>query len=111
MFSSRRQFVITAIIAIASMVGIACRTAEAAKGPAPKEVRVEGRLVSGDVTARTVVVRVSNGSLVTLTIPATAKVERNGRKATLVAFKVNDRVEARFAPGSTVVVKFEGVGP
>ncbi len=52
--------------------------------------------------------RIQGGRLVTVSVPASIKIERNGVRATLAAFKAGDRVQARFLNNATT--KFEGVG-
>ncbi len=75
---------------------------------APRETRLEGTLVSTNLLASQAVVRIQGGRLVTVSVPASIKIERNGVRATLAAFKAGDRVQARFLNNATT--KFEGVG-
>jgi hypothetical protein len=56
-------------------------------------------------------VRKTNGQIVSIFIPTTAKIERNDFKTALSAFKVNEAVQARFAANGTTVIKFKGLGP
>lgn len=80
-----------------------------ADGGGAKAPRLEGILVS--VSSPSVTIRLQNRATQTITIVATTKIERNGRAASLAAFKSGDRVQARFAANGSSVVKFEGVGP
>ncbi|MEQ1828736.1 MAG: hypothetical protein ABL921_22425 [Pirellula sp.] len=86
----------------------------AASGPGSggggvREPRLEGTLVA--VNAPMVSVRTRNGTVRIIAIPPTAKIERNDVRATLAAFKIGDRVQARFTLNGATVTKFEGVGP
>ncbi len=110
MSKSRRQFVtglLGAGLAIAGLVSLAANV----EAKDPPQTRVEGRLAGKNVPARRMSVKLQNGTLRVLTIPATAKVERNGQTASLSAFKIDDRVQARLLVDGTTVIKFEGVGP
>ena len=79
-----------------------------ADGGGAKAPRLEGLLAS--VSSPSVTIRLQNVAMRTLTIVATTKIERNGRTASLAAFKSGDRVQARFTASGSSVVKFEGVG-
>ena len=78
-------------------------------GNGAREPRLEGILVS--VSSPTVTIRLKNGTSRSITITGTTKIERNGRTASLAAFRTGDRVQARFTANGSAVVKFEGVGP
>ena len=111
MSNSRRNFltsVFGALLAIAGLVSFAANQVEAKD---PPQTRVEGTLAAKNVTARRMSVRLQNGTIRVLTIPAAAKIERNGVKVGLNAFKINDRVQARLLVDGVTVIKFEGVGP
>ena len=110
MSNSRRKFLIGffgAMLAFATLAGFATTRVEAKD---PPQTRVEGKLAGVNVAARIVTVRLQNGTTRALTIPTTAKVERNGVRASLSAFKVNDSVQARLLVDGVTVIKFEGVG-
>lgn len=109
---NRRRFLATsmaAAIAFVSMVSLTAQPSMAKNGG--RQPRLEGTLVSVNLATSTVSVRRQNGVVVSLFIPANAKIERNDLHATLGAFKVGDKVQARFAADGTTVIKFEGVGP
>ena len=111
MFQNRRGFLV-ALFAVATMFGMSMLQSQAfafGGGGGGREPRVEGILVA--VSGNVVSVRTQNGVVRTLAIPAAAKVERNGVRVPLTAFKINDRVQARFTANGATVVKFEGVGP
>src|SRR5438128_2530285 len=75
-------------------------------------VGVEGVLINVDLMAGTVTIRNRRQqTIVVATGPAT-KIERNERRATLAAFQLGDRVEAKLASStSNLAVKLEAVGP
>jgi hypothetical protein len=108
MMIQRRNFLTLAMAAIMTIVGIAAFDAKPAQAKSPQ---VEGRLVAKNVTTRQVTIRTQSGNNVVLTIPITAKIERNGVHTTLKAFKIGDFVQAKFDASGRVVIKFEGVGP
>lgn len=72
--------------------------------------RVEGFAVRINVSTRLVVVELRNGGIRRLSVPTTAKVERNNVHATLAAFALGDFVQARLN-ASGVVTKIEAAGP
>lgn len=100
-------FVVAGVLAL-GLVGPAAKDAYA-KGN--KNLRVEGVAVSIDVNAGTVLVTTSQNGLVGVATGAQTKIERNGVKVTLAAFRIGDRVQARFQTGNAVAVKIEAVGP
>lgn len=106
MLSRRQSFF---AILSAAMLGVLALTATPAL--AKSGGRVEGNLVMVDASISNVVVATRGGNQVVLYIPGSAKVERNGARASLSAFKLGDRVQARLGTDGTTVVKFEGVGP
>ncbi len=108
--SSRRKFLagcIGALLALAGLMSFASQV----EAKDPPQTRVEGKLVTRNLTTRVVTIQKQGGSLVNLTIPTTAKIERNGIKVGLNAFKANDAVQARLLVNGVTVIKFEGVGP
>lgn len=71
--------------------------------------RVEGTVAavgSGHVTIRT-----RGGTAVQVTVSSSTKIERNGRRVALSAFKVGDRGQARLVAGSQLATKVEAAGP
>ncbi len=111
MFQKFRNVVLLAIVA-AMFFGASQMTSPAFAdrgGGGAREPRLEGTLVA--VNAPMVSVRSRNGTVRIIAIPPTAKIERNDVRATLAAFKIGDRVQARFTLNGATVTKFEGVGP
>jgi hypothetical protein len=83
--------------------------AQAAKGK--KEVRVEGKLVNVDLTTGVLTIQTKAGN-VFVGVNSATKIERNGFKATLAQFKLNDFTQARFATAITEpALKVEAKGP
>jgi hypothetical protein len=73
---------------------------------------VEGALVSVNAAAGTLNIRVRRSQTVEIATNPTTKIERNDRRATLAAFKLGDRVEAKFlTTAGSVAFKVEAVGP
>lgn len=111
MSQDRRKFLVSvlgALLAIAGLFSFAAGNASAKGGG--NQPRLEGTLVAKNVAARRMTVRLQGGATRVLVIPATAKVERNGVTASLNAFKIGDRVQARFTADGLTVIKFEGTG-
>lgn len=111
MSNGRRKFltsVLGAMFAIASLASFAANQVQAKD---PPQTRVEGTLNGKNVAQRKMAVRLQNGTIRLLVIPTTAKVERNGVKVGLNAFKIDDRVQARLLVDGVTVIKFEGTGP
>lgn len=75
-----------------------------------KELRVEGIVTELSVANGTVRLQTRGGMVVVSTSAAT-KIERNGRRATLAAFLIGDRAQARFATIPGPATKLEAVGP
>ena len=71
--------------------------------------RVEGTITAVNVGGRTVTFRFGNGSTRTVTVAATATIERNELHSSLAAFLVGDFGEARL-DASGVAIKVEAVG-
>ena len=111
MSNSRRKFLVGCFGALLAIAGLASFAGSQVIAKDPPQTRVEGRLVAKNVAARRMSVRLQNGTSRVLTIPATAKVERNGVTVGLNAFKINDAVQARLLVDGVTVIKFEGVGP
>jgi hypothetical protein len=111
MFQNRRNFVVMLLALVASVFSSNAIQSSKAFAGGNKALRLEGRLVSKIGSDHIASVRKSNGQIVSISIPTTAKIERNGVTVALTAFKVNDVVQARFAANGTTIVKFEGVGP
>lgn len=112
MSRARRQFLVVVcglMVAAFGMLSGFAGVAEAGKGSSKtNEVRVEGRATAVDATIRVVVIRKSNGQSQSLSVPTTAKVERNGVSAPLSAFKVGDFVQARLT--NNIITKIEARG-
>lgn len=107
---NRRSLLVVAMTGLfAACMSLVSTSAAFAKGGV-KEPRVEGTLASVNVVSSQVTITLQGGATRTLTIPATAKIERNGVPATLASFKKGDRVQARFTADGSTVVKFEGTG-
>lgn len=111
MSNSRRQFLTSVFGALLAIAGLASFATNQVEAKDPPQTRVEGTLAAKNVTARRVSVRLQNGTLRVLTIPATAIIQRNGVAVSLSAFKINDHVQARLLVDGVTVIKFEGVGP
>ncbi len=111
MLKNRRQFIGLVVAMVVAVMGMLQSSSEALAKGGGNQPRIEGVLVSMNVASRTANVRLQNNTVRSVSIPAAAKVERNGVRVTLAAFKVNDRVQARYAADGVTVVKFEGVGP
>ena len=110
---SVRCFVISACalaaLSISGVFGAGSHPAEAASGR--RDVRVEGLVASVDVVAGTVTIQTRTVGVLVRTNGAT-KIERNGVRRPLSAFKVGDRGQARFSDASAVFAsKVEAVGP
>ncbi len=78
-------------------------------GSTATETRVEGAATAVDPAAGTVTVRTQTGAAVTVKSGTKTKVERNGKDATLAAFKVGDKVEARVGADG-IATKLEATG-
>ena len=70
--------------------------------------RVEGTLAAVSGTSLTVTAR-GNRS-VNIAFNAATRLERNGRRVTISAFQIGDRIEARLGTGG-VATKIEATGP
>lgn len=109
MGSTRRTFLFSCFSLMFAMVAITMTSSQAqAKGPS-NVTKLEGTLVSKNVAASKLSIRKTGGTVVVVTVPSTAKVERNGVKTTIASFKVKDFVQVRSVNGT--VVKVEAVGP
>jgi hypothetical protein len=104
------------ILPVAVVVALAAVTltpsAAVASGPGnggATETRVEGVVTSVNAAAGTLVITTQGGTAVTVTTTGSTKIERNGARATLAAFKAGDRGQARVTGG--VATKVEAVGP
>ena len=106
----RRHVLLALVLAVFAMAcGLLDTQPAFAKG---KLIGVEGRLQSVDVARRTVTIRTSRGQNRVIVTNANTKIERNDRRATLAAFKIGDRVEAKYTSvDAPAAVKVEAVGP
>jgi len=75
-----------------------------------KRDRVEGRIVAIDLAQSTVTIRTQAGEDVPALADSRTKIERNGFHATLSSFKVGDRGQAMFSPGTSRASKLEATG-
>lgn len=83
-----------------------------ATAKADRALRLEGTLVAVDLSASSVTVKVQSGVMVVVLTNANTKIERNGMRVTLAAFRLGDRVQARFANTSgNLAIKLEAAGP
>ncbi len=107
MFKSRRNFLVSLCTILTVALSLIAVSQEAmAKG---KPIQIQGILVRAVPRTSTVVIR-RTGTTVTVVLPAGIKIERNGVKVGLNAFKAGDRVQVRYAPNGVTIVKFEGTG-
>jgi hypothetical protein len=111
MLKARRRFSILLVVCLASLFSLtAYHSADAGTGGGGgRQARLEGILVS-PIAGSVARIRLQNGSIVSQSIPSTAKIERNDVHVTLRAFKAGDRVQVRYAANGVTVVKFEGTG-
>ena len=73
---------------------------------------IEGVLTSVDAAAGSLTIRTRRMQDIPITVNANTKIERNDRRATLAAFQLGDRVEAKLASAmSNLAIKVEAVGP
>jgi hypothetical protein len=79
------------------------------RGGNTNEARVEGAVTA--VTANSVTITTVGGRSVTVGVTAATKVERNGFRVPLSAFRIGDRGQARFNAVTFVASKVEAVGP
>lgn len=100
--------VVLALTAVASLAPFAYADRGPGNGGA-NETRVEGTITAVNVTAGSVVITTQGGTAITVPTIAATKIERNGVRVTLAAFKVGDRGQARITNG--VATKLEAVGP
>lgn len=110
MFQNRRKFSMILLALVASLFSLGTVSKLQAGGGGGSQPRLEGILVKPIDADRVASVRRTNGTVVTVYVPTTAKIERNGVTVQLNSFKANDRVQARFTADGSTVVKFEGTG-
>ena len=80
--------------------------AEAAKGKSPKPAgKAEGTL--DGVAANGVIIRTKSGSLVSLGVNASTKVELNGVKVPVTSLPVGSRTQALYDPATMIATKVE----
>ena len=106
--SSRRSFLTLALAAIMTLVGFTAFDVQKAQAKSPQ---VSGTLVALNVAARKATIQTQKNGNVVVSIPAAAKIERNNAHVTLAAFKIGDKVQAKYNAAGSVIIKFEGVGP
>jgi len=106
---------LTALVAVPLLaVGALLASAPAAladRGPGgqPNVIKIEGIVAAVDAVNGKVAIRTRAG-VVTVAVVAATKIERNGRRATLSAFKIGDRAQAEVAANG-IALKVEAVGP
>jgi hypothetical protein len=103
------------VVAAAVVVFVAGSPGGAPAGPGPgsggaQVVKVEGLVAGVNLMTGQVAITTRAGVTLTVVVAPGTKVERNGRRATLAAFKLGDRVQV-VASTSGVAVKIEAVGP
>ncbi len=109
MGSTRRTFLFSCFTCLFALAAPMMMSSQAhAKAPS-NVVKLEGTLVAKNVAAGSLSIRKTGGAVVVVTVPSTAKVERNGVKTTIASFKLKDFVQTRSVNG--IVVKAEAVGP
>ncbi len=107
MFQIRRNFLVALCALFAMIVGFSAVAPEAqAKG---KPIQLQGILVGVNANTSTVVVRRA-GVDTSVVLPAGIKIERNGVRVGLAAFKNGDRVQVRYANDGVTIIRFEGTG-
>lgn len=109
--NQRRQFFIAFFGFCFALIGIQSATPAAGGSGNNQEIRIEGTLVAINLPMSKVSIRTAQGAIVVVSIQAATKVERNGVRARLAAFKAGDRAQARIARASGLTTKFEAVGP
>jgi hypothetical protein len=94
-------------LALAAVVALGLLSqAEAAKGKSPKPAgKVEGVLEA--VSDSGVVIRKQNGTLVTLQVTATTKVELNDVRVPVTSLPLGSRTQALYDPATMVASKVE----
>lgn len=106
-----KKFAVAVGMAMAGVVIVSSVMPNVASAKVAKSLKVEGRLVSVNTATGTVTVK-SGTQVVAVIANAQTKIERNGRRVTLAAFKAGDRVQAILAAtGGSIATKIEAVGP
>ena len=99
----RRRWLGMALLTFVGL-GIPALT-QAASGKNPKAGKVEGTLVG--VASNGVVIKVSNGTAVSLGVSAATKVELNGVRVPITSLPLNSRAQALFDPATMIASKVE----
>lgn len=102
--------VVAALVVTLSFTAPVLASGKGSGGAQQGELRVEGSITAVNAAAGTVTIRTQSGASVTVTTNAATKIERNGVHATLAAFKIGDRGQARYAAGG-LASKVEATGP
>lgn len=108
---SKKLFSMIALAAIVAGLVLSMSPAVTHAKGKNKAGRVEGTLTALDTVAMTASITQHNGTVVTVSITATTKIERNEHHARLSALHIGDRAEARFSPATMIATKLESVGP
>ncbi len=111
-FIARRNIIgLSAILAIAAILASSSELLAARGGGNNGEIRIEGTLVLVNTVASSVQIRVQGGSIVTVKVLGSTKIERNGVQVRLGALKLGDRAQARIQASTNTTTKLESVGP
>jgi hypothetical protein len=70
-----------------------------------------GKISTIDFAKKKITVKLTDGSNLTLLVPASASIKRNGAKATLKGLGLRDDVAVKFAGGSKVATSLNARGP
>jgi hypothetical protein len=111
--NSRRLWIITVAVALATGLLAATPATEAASGPGgggvAGEARVEGTITA--ITLNSVTITTVRGVPVSVAVVPATKIERNGVRTTLAGLRLGDRGQARYFLATGVAFKVESVGP
>lgn len=99
--------IVACMLALTAAITLAVASnAEAAKGKTPKPAgKVEGTLQG--VAGNGVVIRVQNGTLVSIGINASTKIELNDVRVPVSSLPLGSRTEALFDPATQIATKVE----
>jgi hypothetical protein len=106
-----RRNVIAFVMLLGTMFLMGNGEVLARKGNRATETRVEGTLTAVNLGASSVNIRRLNGTVVTVVVSATTKIERNDVEVALNALRVGDRAQARILIATGVTRKLESTGP
>ncbi len=109
MFSERRNFLFSGLALLLGFLSIVTLTASDAVAKGKSASKIEGTLVAINSTTGVLSVRRTNGTVVSVTVPGNAKIERNNLHASLRLFRIGDRVQVKFNTAG-VIFKVEATG-